>query len=315
MTETRDAGNSDAMAAAGSEPSVDVVIVSYNSRDRLRAAVESLVSLENVDVIVVDNASSDDSLAAIADLPARTFPLERNGGFAVGCNVGWRAGAAPYVLFLNPDARIDQVSLATLVGVLERNERAGAAAPRIMNLEGELDYSIRRFPRLLFTYSHAFFLQRLFPGLPLIDEVRDEEAYARSRPVDWVAGACILVRRTLLEEIGGLDEGFFLYCEDIDLCRRIWDAGYEVWFEPAATCTHEGGASAPRDHALPLLALSRMRYAGKYRGFAGRSAEQIGLVLAAATHALASRGVRRGHVASLKVLVKNGSRDDVRPRA
>lgn len=306
--------SSSGLGTAGT-PSVDVVVVSYNSRDRLRAAVESLVSLQDVHVVVVDNASSDDSLEAIADLPVTTFPLDRNGGFAVGCNVGWQAGAAPYVLFLNPDARIDQRSLENLVEALDRDERAGAVAPRIVDLEGELDYSIRRFPRLLFTYAHALLLHRVLPRLPLIDEVRDRDAYTRAHPVDWVAGACLLVRRAVLEEIGGLDEGFFLYCEDIDLCKRIWDAGYEVWFVPEATCIHEGGASAPRAHVLPLLAISRVRYARKYRGVGGRLAERLGLVLAAATHAVVSRGVRRAHVESIKALVKRRPRDDGRSRA
>lgn len=283
--------------------SVDIVIVSYNSRDRLRAAVEHLVDVPGMRVFVVDNASIDGSLSAIEDLPATTFALERNGGFAHGCNVGWRAGAAPYVLFLNPDARIDATSLAKLAEFLESTGSAGAVAPRIVDFDGELDYSIRRFPRLLFTYAHAFLLHRLFPRLALLDEVRDENAYTRQHQVEWVAGACVLVRRAALEEIDGLDEGFFLYCEDIDLCRRLWGAGYEVWYEPDAVCRHEGGASAPRAHVLPLLAKSRVRYAEKYRSRAGRIAERAGLAIAAVTHAVLSRGVRRAHLNSLKILL------------
>src|SRR4051812_19129167 len=134
---------------------VDVVVVAYNSRHELRGCVEPLSSLEGVHVFVVDNASADASLDVVADLPVERLALERNGGFSHGCNAGWKAGRAPFVLFLNPDARIDSVSLQRLVAVLENVEAAGAAAPRITTPEGELDFSQRRFPRLRSTYAQA----------------------------------------------------------------------------------------------------------------------------------------------------------------
>src|SRR5262249_3794821 len=101
---------------------VDVVVVSYNSREQLRGCVQPLASVPGVAVVVVDNASQDGSATALGDLPVRVIPLDHNGGFAHGCNVGWRAGNAEYVLFLNPDARLDEESLARLAGVLDRSE-------------------------------------------------------------------------------------------------------------------------------------------------------------------------------------------------
>jgi N-acetylglucosaminyl-diphospho-decaprenol L-rhamnosyltransferase len=286
---------------------VDVVIVSYNSRDRLRACVEPLLAAPSTNVIVVDNASPDASLGAVRDLPVTAIQLPYNGGFAHGVNAGWRAGSSPYVLLLNPDARIDGPSIEALVLALEEDPRLGAAAPRIVDEDGSLDYSQRRFPRLRSTYARAFFLHRLFPSAPWTDElVRDEEAYARRGSPDWVSGACVLLRRKALEELDGLDEGFFMYGEDIDLCRRLRAAGFELLYEPAALVHHEGGASAPRAHLLPVLAASRIRYATKHRSRAGALLERIGVALEAATHVAVARGgiaARAGHARALRLAV------------
>jgi N-acetylglucosaminyl-diphospho-decaprenol L-rhamnosyltransferase len=286
---------------------VDVVIVSYNSRDRLRACVEPLLAAPSTNVIVVDNASPDASLEAVRDLPLTAIQLPHNGGFAHGVNAGWRAGSSPYVLLLNPDARIDGSSIEALVLALEQDSGLGAAAPRIVDEDGSLDYSQRRFPRLRSTYARAFFLHRLFPSAPWTDElVRDEEAYARRGSPDWVSGACVLLRRQALEELDGLDEGFFMYGEDIDLCRRLRAAGYELLYEPAALVHHEGGASAPRAHLLPVLAASRIRYAAKHRSRAGALLERIGVALEAVTHVAVARGgiaARAGHARAFRLAV------------
>jgi N-acetylglucosaminyl-diphospho-decaprenol L-rhamnosyltransferase len=278
---------------------VDVVVVSYNSQGDLRECVEPLAAVENVQVIVVDNASTDGSLEVIADLPIARIAREQNEGFGAGCNTGWRAGRAPYVLLLNPDARIDVDSLGRLVAALEAVPGAGAIAPRITHIDGRLDHSQRRFPRLRSTYARALFLHRLFPTSAWVDEVvRDTAAYAKPGSPDWVSGACILVRRSVLEELDGFDEGFFMYCEDIDLCRRLRDAGHELLYEPAATVVHEGGASAPRASLLPVLAASRLRYAAKHSSAAAALLERLGIALEGLTHLVVSRGgrtMRAGH--------------------
>jgi hypothetical protein len=276
------------------------VVVSYNSRDRLRACVEPLTAVPWVNVIVADNASPDDSLTSLAGMDGVTaLAMPRNGGFAYGCNAGWRAGSAPFVLFLNPDATIGAVDIHRLVDALNADDGAGAVGPLILHLDGSLDHSIRRFPALRSTYAQALFLHRVFPHAPWVDElVCDRRRYDISGPVDWISGACILCRRDVLEEIGGLDEGYFLYCEDIDLCRRIWNAGREVRFEPGAVCRHEGGASHPRASLLPVLAASRLRYAQRHRSRLAAALERGGVALGEATHALVGRGgldARAGH--------------------
>ena len=282
---------------------VDVVVVSFNSRDRLRECVEPLSGRQDVGVIVVDNASTDGSAESVADLPVTVISLEQNGGFAHGCNVGWQAGEARAVLLLNPDTRLRDGALARLLEVLDRNPETAAVAPRIVDFEGRLDFSLRRFPRLRSTYAQALFLHRLFPRARWTDEVvRDEQAYDRPGSPDWVSGACILLRRSALEALGGLDDGFFMYCEDIDLCRRLWDSGARVAFEPSAVVEHEGGASAPRPTMLPVLAASRVRYATKHRSPVFAGLERLGVALGALTHIVVSRGgkeMRYGHARAL----------------
>ena len=290
---------------------VDVVVVSYNSRDRLRACVDPLLGLPNVHVIVVDNASPDGSLEAVQELPLTAIQLERNGGFAHGVNAGWRAGSAPFVLLLNPDARIDGQSLEALAAALEDDPGLGAVAPRILDDDGTLDWSQRRYPRLRSTFARAFYLHRVFPTASWTDElIRDERSYSEPGTPDWVSGACILLRREALEALDGLDEGFFMYAEDIDLCRRLRGAGYELRFEPAATVEHEGGASEPRTNLLPVLAQSRLRYAAKHRGRLGALLERAGIALEAATHVAVSRGgvaARRGHARALRLALTKPS--------
>jgi N-acetylglucosaminyl-diphospho-decaprenol L-rhamnosyltransferase len=286
---------------------VDVVVVAYNSRDRLRDCVEPLAMLDGVRVIVVDNDSPDRGLEAIADLPVRALQLDRNGGFSFGCNHGWRAGDRPYVLFLNPDARIDERSIRALAGVLEGDARVELVGPRTLGDDGTLLLSQRRFPCAASTYARAFLLNRLLPAAAWASELVPAGGGAYERPgrPDWVAGSCMLVRRSALERLGGFDEGFFLYCEDKDLCRRIRDGGGEVAFEPRATCVHEGGASAPRPRLYGVLAGSRVRYARKHGGAPAALLERVGVGLLALTRMLAGPGGsagRAGHAASLRVV-------------
>ena len=288
-----------ALSPAGAQPEIDVVVVSYNSRDHLRACVEQLAGAGGFTVIVVDNASTDGSVDALAGLPVTILALSSNGGFAHGCNVGWRRGRSPFVLFLNPDAAIDPASVRRLAGVLERDHRVSVAAPKIVNADGALDYSLRRFSRVRSTFARALFLHRLFPRAAWADEiVRHGEVYESAGSADWVSGACMLIRRSALEQLDGFDEGFFMYCEDQDICRRVWNAGEQVRYEPSATCIHEGGASAPRAALLPTLARSRVRYATLHHGRLLATFERVGLALEALIRVVVTpRGfaARSGH--------------------
>ena len=282
---------------------VDAVVVSYCSRDTLRACIEPLDALQGVSVTVVDNDSPDDSVETIADLRVTTIRSPSNGGFAYGCNLGTARGSAPYVLLLNPDAQIDAGALTRLVDVLEQDPHVAAVGPRILDDDGELKLTQRSFPRLRSTWSQALFLHRLGPRARWTDEViRDPAVYKAPGSPEWLSGACLLVRRSALEAVGGLDERFFLYCEDIDLCRRLRAAGHDLRFEPAAVVRHTGGVSAPRGKTLPMYARSRVMYARKHYARPAVPLEVLGVMVGGATHAITSirrPSLARGHAAAI----------------
>jgi GT2 family glycosyltransferase len=296
---------------------VDVIVVSYNSADYLRGCVEPLSAVPGYTVIVIDNASKDASLDTVSDLPIKAVALQQNGGFAYANNVGLRHGNAEHVLFVNPDARIRPEAVERLAGILDQSERVGAVGPRIIDQGGTLDFSQRRFPRITSTFARALFLHHVFPTSGWTDDlIRDERAYQSAHAVDWISGACILARRDVVTTIGGWDESYFHYGEDIDLCRMIWDAGYEVQFEPGAEALHVGGASADRRDLAPLLARSRIRYMRKHRGEGAAMLVRAGVALEAVARIVAGRGgwnARAGHARALKVAVSPIPRAPVLP--
>jgi N-acetylglucosaminyl-diphospho-decaprenol L-rhamnosyltransferase len=283
---------------------VDVVVVAYRSRTSLRACVEPLVPLPWVSVTVVDNGSPDDSAGVVADLPVRTIRAARNGGFAYGCNLGSAGGTAEFVLFLNPDARIESASLRMLVGSLRADPALGAVGPRTLGDGGQLRWTQRRFPRLRSTYSQALGLHRVAPLSSWAGEViKRPSAYARPATPDWLSGGCVLLRRAALDDVGGMDEGFFLYSEETDLFRRLRRRGWQARFEPQATAYHQCYGSAPREATMEILARSRVRYARKHHGALVSLLEAIGVVIDALARAAAWGHVparRHGHLAAAR---------------
>jgi N-acetylglucosaminyl-diphospho-decaprenol L-rhamnosyltransferase len=293
------------------QPEIDVVVVAYRSAATLRGCVEPLASMPGVSVTVVDNASPDDSVATISDIEGvEIVRAPRNGGFAYGCNLGVARGSAPLVLFLNPDARIDKTSLQALARPLRDDPGTGLVGPKILDDDGSLAYSVRRFPRLRSTFAKALFLHRIWPLASWTDElVRDPGVYERPGTPEWVSGACMLVRRDAYAAVGGFDERLFLYCEDTDLCHNLWDAGYSVRYEPAALVRHVGGASSGVGETQAIAARSRVLYARKHRGRVVAFLEAAGVALDEATHVLANVGrgsSRRGHLKALRSVLRAG---------
>jgi len=239
------------------KPSLDVVVVNWNARDLLRAALVSLAgaldgSFELRRVVVVDNASSDGSLDGLADL---SLPLEvlrnaENRGFGRACNQGARASAADYLLFLNPDTRLFADSLSVPLAFLERPENAGVAVAGIQLLgdDGRVSASCARFPRAATFLWIATGLDRIFARRGLGYRMTEWD-HAESRDVDHVMGAFYLVRRRVFAELGGFDEDFFVYFEDLDLSRRVAAAGYRSLFLAEARAYHQGGGTSRRERS------------------------------------------------------------------
>jgi N-acetylglucosaminyl-diphospho-decaprenol L-rhamnosyltransferase len=295
--------------------SVDVVVVTYNSGRHVRACLESLAGMPWVRIVVVDNASADDSVEVVRAMGVTCLAERENHGFAVGSNIGWRAGASDYVLFLNPDARIEVEDLERLKKVLDEDPEVGIAAPRFFHSDGTPAYYLRRFPQLRSTYARALFMHRVLPRATTDEVIRDDAAYETSGPQDWVPGACLLVRRSLLEALNGFDETFFMYCEDKDLCRRAQDAGFRVWYEASATCVHEGQASTPGSSLVPVLAASRVRYLEKHERRPAAAAHRVGLGLDAVARVVFARGGLESRAAHARALAAIAGAPPGRPQA
>jgi GT2 family glycosyltransferase len=263
---------------------VDIVLVNYNAGPQLAAAVESALGQADetlrVHVIVVDNGSQDGSLDALPSSPdLTTLRLGANLGFGAACNRGVQAGRSEFVLFLNPDAALAPGALRHLVEILQRRPDVAVAGPRMIGEDGRVQRSSARRPRPADLVAAGFGLHRLFDQF---DIILPEAAHREAGPVDHVIGAAYLIRRSVFEAVGGFDEAFFLYLEDLDLSLRVAERGGTIWYDPAVTCLHAGGGVSRQFPAARLLhALnSREVFAKKHfgRGWAAavRAASLIG---------------------------------------
>jgi N-acetylglucosaminyl-diphospho-decaprenol L-rhamnosyltransferase len=233
-----------------STTSVDlsIIVVSYNTREHLARCLRALPAATTGlawDAIVVDNASGDGSAEMIRrDFPAVTLIANRdNVGFARACNAGLQVAGGRFLLLLNSDAVATPGSLSALVRYARAYPRVGAVGPRIRTADGRPARSCFRFPSLARPYLNIAVVQRLVGdrfGLPY---AWDHPCLRDGGVVDWLSGACLLLRREALAGAGALDERYFMYFEDTDLCRRLWRAGWQVVFWPVVEVLHEGGAS------------------------------------------------------------------------
>ena len=236
---------------------VALIVVTYNSAtvvtdllDSLPAALDGLVA----DVLVVDNGSHDGTADLLAQRPDCRVVRSTNRGYAAGINLGVEhAGAAPAVVVLNPDVRLDAGAVRRLLEPLARPQ-VGIVAPRVHAVDGSLHLSLRRTP----TLARALGLSRT--RIPALSEyVHEARAYEQPGPVDWALGAILAISRDCLDDVGAWDESFFLYSEETDFCLRASDRGWVTWYEPSATATHIGGASGQNDFTHTLQILNRVR--------------------------------------------------------
>lgn len=229
---------------------LSVVIVSWNTRADLERALAAVASAQcplEIETIVVDNASTDGS----ASMVERKFPWvrritnARNVGFAGANNQGLRAARGEFVLLLNPDTRVEPCAFSTLVDFMRAHPDAAACGPRLLNPDGSLQLSCRRFPRLITGLFRKAPLGRLLPDNPFNREyLMSEWDHDQVREVDWVSGAALCLRRSVANHVGPLDDGYFMYCEDVDWCYRARQAGYAIYYVPQAAITHAIGRSS-----------------------------------------------------------------------
>jgi GT2 family glycosyltransferase len=231
-------------------PLVSAILVNYNAGRELAAALQSIaddMASRPWEAVVVDNASSDGSAGEVAAFAphARVVQNRQNVGFARGVNQGLAATAAPTVLIMNPDCRLERGAFGVLNGELQRDERVALVGPRILNPDGSVQGSARGDPDMLTgLFGRSTALRRALPNLAVSKRNVVADAGGASIEVDWVSGACMLARRSALERVHGFDERYFLYWEDADLCRRMRGEGYRIRYVPAATAVHRVGHSS-----------------------------------------------------------------------
>jgi N-acetylglucosaminyl-diphospho-decaprenol L-rhamnosyltransferase len=243
---------------------VAIVTVSYHSEDVLPAMLDSIPDAitERYDVVVVDNASDPALDAVIAGRPdVRRFDPRANLGYGGAVNAARPLlGNAEWILVVNPDVVFEPGSIDALVSRGRESTDVGSLGPLITGADGTPYPSARKLPSLRTGVGHALFV-RFWPENPWTASYREDDAPAsETRDAGWLSGACLLVRREAFDAVGGFDDGFFMYFEDVDLGRRLGLAGWRNVFEPAARITHSGAHSTAKESARMLDAHHRSAY-------------------------------------------------------
>lgn len=241
------------------QPDVSIIILSYNTKD---LTLQCLLSLEQIvwgtvtrEIIVVDNASSDETLASVKkQFPSVTvLASPTNIGFAAGNNVGIKRAKGRYILLLNSDTRCEKDSIPSMVGFMDSHPSAGAATCKLVLSDGSIDPACHRgFPTPWNAFAYYAKFERLFPRTKLFGGYHQGyKDMSIPHEVDAISGAFFMVRREILSDVGGLDESFFMYAEDIDWAYRIKKSGWQIWFVPSFTVLHlkkqSGRAHASKD--------------------------------------------------------------------
>ena len=338
-------------------PDLSIIIVSWNVRELLRGCLASISRnqgsgvrgqpqamppltpdscLLTPEIIVIDNASSDGSAAMVAaEFPqVRLIANADNRGFTGGNNQGIAVAQGRYVFFLNPDTVVMGDALAALVSYLEAHPDVGVVGPQLRYGDGSLQSSRRRFP----TFGSALFestpLAWHWPDNPWARRYRMEDQGSGSREqdevaagllshtgqdVDWLVGAALLTRRTVLDQVGGFDEGYFMYSEELDWCRRVKTAGWRVVYLPSAQIIHYEGKSSEQVVAARHIRFqtSKVRYFRKFHGRLAAATLRVFLLAAFAVEWVIEAGkwllgskrpLRRERMAAYAQLLASGLR-------
>lgn len=253
-------------------PDLSIIIVSWNVRELLANCLRSVLAQTGLalQVIVVDSASSDGS----PELVAEQFPqvelvaCQENVGFPRGNNLGLERANGRFILLLNPDTIVHGDALAKMVSYLQQHPAVGVVGPQLLNDDGSVQSSRRRFPTLRTAVFESTWLQPFAPKAVLdhyyVRDVEDGETAV----VQWLMGACLMTRQEVVAQVGGLDEAYFMYSEELDYCRRIHEAGWQVVYYPEAQVTHLSGKSSEQAVTQRHINFNRakLRYFRKYHG-------------------------------------------------
>lgn len=255
---------------------LSIIIVNWNVQHLLDRCLASIYAAElppgSFEIIVVDSASHDDSVAMVRDkYPAvRLLSRAENVGFTRGNNIGLAQAQGEFLLLLNPDTEVGRGALGIMLDYLMTNPAVGIVGPHTLNSDGSHQSTRRRFPTLVTGIFESTWLAAAAPSGIERDYrllYTDDDDIIM---VDWVQGSALMLRRQLYRDIGGLDEAYVMYSEELDYCRRAKSAGWQVAYHGGAIITHHGGKSSAQVAAQTLIHFhtSKLRYFRKHHGYA-----------------------------------------------
>ena len=243
-------------------PDIAAVVVHYGTPEALASCLHALQGETGMaEIVIVDNSAREAPLPApTSSIPCQLLRSSENLGFGRACNLGARSTASQFLLLMNADVTVRGGAVTALANTLARSERRGLVGPRVWDALGEIELSARAFPTWKTgIVGRTSAITRLLArrGRP-----PGELAAARgpAQRVDWVSGACQLVRRSAFEAVGGFDESYWMYWEDADLCWRLRDLGFETWFEPAGEVEHLTGSSGRNPRTIRAFHDSAARF-------------------------------------------------------
>jgi N-acetylglucosaminyl-diphospho-decaprenol L-rhamnosyltransferase len=238
---------------------VGAIVVNYNGGDSLRRCLASLRDNGVTDIVVVDNDSTDASVATLEtiEVQSRLIRAARNRGYGAGANLGAKSADRELLFICNPDLVAEPDAIERLTAALDDHPEAAVAGPMLLETDGSVYPSGRSFPNLGDSLGHGF-VGMFWNDNPWTRRYRLLGAEQhQARCADWVSGASFLVRRVAFEAVGGFDEAYFMYVEDVDLCWRLHRSGWDVRYEPSARVVHEQGRSTSLKPYRMLLAHHR----------------------------------------------------------
>jgi GT2 family glycosyltransferase len=250
---------------------MSIVIVNWNTGTLLQKCVQSILENQcdlNLEIIVIDNASSDDSMSGTSEFPEIVTVFNNaNVGFAKANNQGFRIAGGRFILMLNPDTVVRPNALGRMLRFMDANPKVGALGPRLLNPDGSLQPSCSYFPSLTNLLIESLALNRAFSTCKFFARpLMTAWTHDVTQPVDQPSGACLLLRRSALQEVGVLDDRFFVYLEEVDLCYRLKRAGWSIYFLAEAEIIHYGGQSSLRNLDVRIVQRYRslLRYYAKH---------------------------------------------------
>jgi len=253
---------------------VSFIIVNWNTKDLLLECIESIRAARknlNIEIIVVDNASSDGSPEAVRNLSDHINIIVNNNniGFSKANNIGMRRSHGRYMCVVNSDIKVLNYCIEDAIGYMDNNHSIGVLGPQVLNRQMKIQYTCREYPNLWSTFCQAFGFHRFFEKSKLFkDSFMTYFDHTSIRKVDVLSGCFLIVRKEAIQQVGFFDERFFIYGEDVDWCRRFNEAGWDVIFYPLSHVIHYGGtssASAPARFNIEMLK-AHFQYWEKWHG-------------------------------------------------